>query len=256
MTTATSKSSAPMAFPKYPELPPELRLRIIKETLDSFTPRNPYSRAKDGPNMSRYACIDREWNRVVELRLFKNIELSQRDGTWADGNVPEELVDFGAICGKRSGRLSRVRLVIHDAVWTTFGRQPYLETILQLFNLMKDWGHQSREQQGLIELILTFNCTENWTYPMLDGPDDVGKFPQVPVIGSIHEPVPRSYSVHLHPSVSASLYQKLPNIHHASLTLPSAPSEDISIQNMIGKCTSNKSRERFLPMHRQRLALY
>lgn len=250
MSTSTSTASALTGFPKYPELPPELRLKIIKEALDSNLPLKSYYRAKDGPKISQYACIDREWNRVVELRLFKEIELRRRTGdpTWATETVPQELVDFGAICGKRSSRLSRVLLTI-DSDLITCVNQTYqhtvLRTILRLFDLMKDWSHQNREQSGLIELILTFDDEREEPLQRLAHPSYLGKVPQVPVIGSIHEPEPEDYI--LHPCTFASLCQKLPSAHHTSLTLPAVPSEYISIQDITSECTSHKSKKYFFP---------
>lgn len=238
MSTFTNTSSAMVTFPKYSELPPELRLRIIEETLDSINPPNSYHRHKYGLKLSQYTCIDREWNRIVELRLFKDIELRHWtwDGTWPPDTVSQELVDFSAICGKRSGRLSRIKLTV-ESDWTLSDTKPYLHIILcaisRLFDSMKDWSIQNREQQGLIELILALGNRVDYPSLRLETPHDLSKLPQVPVIGSIHEPAPQSY--HLHPCILASLCEKLPNAYHASLTLPPVTNEYISVPDVISE---------------------
>lgn len=118
-----------MAFPRYLEFPPELRLKIIEETLDSLSSIGQRSR------MSAFACIDHEWNRVVELRLFKNIELCPPRWyqAWTSSAIQQELIDFGSICGKRSGRLSRVLLRFYDYDQAPSDNYPQLQTLFQLF---------------------------------------------------------------------------------------------------------------------------
>lgn len=240
MTTA-STPAALAAFPKYPELPPELRLRVIEETLYYVTCIDGRHHANNAPRLSTYACINREWNRVVELRLFKNITIRMpwdgRDEIWKTNAMKKDVVDFGAICGKRSGRLSRIVLDLIHFRMTADSEYRNLSTLFHLFGLMKDWDHQNREQQGLIGLELACHFPVGLPSAMEhEDPHDLGKLPPVAVIGSIQESSPRSSTGSLHPCTMAALCQKLPNIHHTSLTLPPGPSERISKQNFIGEC--------------------
>lgn len=247
MTTPTAPTALTV-FPKYSQLPPELRLNVIDEFLYSAPCIDWWYHAIDGLKISKYACVDREWNRVVELRLFKKIRLDMRrwdrwDGPWDTNSMPKELVDFGSICGKRPGRLNRIELELNGLKGSRNSEYPNLRTLFHLFELMKDWDHQDREQQGLIELELTCDILLGQPRSMAreyEGLYDPGKFPPVAVIGSNHEPRPISHTGPLHPCTVATLCQKLPNVRHTSLTLPPGPSELISTDNFIGEYISIK----------------
>ncbi|KAJ0115050.1 hypothetical protein J7T55_001458 [Diaporthe amygdali] len=230
---ATSEIMAPpmMAFSKYSELPPELRIQIIEEVLNS-APKDPDFK----PHISPYACIDRQWNRIVELQLFGDLNI----GVWM-------FPDFDEICSKRSGRLSKIGLVILNE--PPEGPSPAIhdrieDDLFELFDIMKDWTHIDREQQGLIELELrlSFNELKSAQYPC-----SFDKLPEVHVIGSIYE-VCKYDVVRLHPSSSLSLYRKLPNIHRASLTLPLEPSRHFSMGD-IGSAISSLSIQNPLVTH-------
>lgn len=249
MTTSATTAPALMAFPRYPELPPELRLTVIENTLDSLPEIDKWACDKGDFPMSRYASIDREWNRVVELRLFKDITVFPLEWPirWtSEVEIQRELVDFGIICGKRSGRVSRVLLRLHDFCHASSENHPHLQILFQVFDLMKDWSLEDREQQGLIELGLDFlrvDVSSSW---MDEHILQLGRFPQVPIISSIRELRPEWCSVHLHPCILAALCQKLPSIHHASLTHQSGQSEHISTGDFIRECASH-SAESFGP---------
>lgn len=248
MTISETTSSALMAFPKYPELPTELRLKIIEETLDSASSTDRWAHSKDERRMSIYACVDREWNKVVELRLFKDINLFSPfwANDWATSTIQQELMDFGAICGKRSGRVSRILVGFYDFGRDPSDTHPHLHILSQIFELMKAWNHREREQRGLIELRLGFGFMEDPLSWRPEYPCDLSKFPQVPVLGSIHEPRPGYHAVGLHPCILAGLCRKLPNIRHASLTLPAEPSGYISTENFISEFTAHDTKS-FLP---------
>lgn len=107
---------------------------------------------------------------------------------------------------------------------------------------MKNWNCRDRDQQGLIEVRLDFRFM---TQDLSWGPEypyDLGKFPQVRVIGSIYEPHPGSYGIRLHPCILAALCQKLPNVHRASLTLPSRPSEYVSTEDFTRECEPHNTK--------------
>lgn len=157
-TTSAITSFAMMAFLKYPELPPELRLKIMDETLHSVSSTDRWVHGKEELHMSTFACIDREWNQVVERRLFKDIDLCHP--RWVK-TIQQELVEFGAICGKRSGLVSRIQLRSYNCDRAPSDNHPHLNILFQLFDLMKDWNHRDREQQGLIELRLNFQSVED-----------------------------------------------------------------------------------------------
>lgn len=247
MTTPTTPRAL-TAFPKYSQLPPELRLKIIDEFLYSDPCTDWWYHVINGMRISTYACVDREWNRVVELRLFKKIRLDMRgwdgwDGPWDTNSIPKELVDFGYICGKRPGRLSRIELDLNGLKVSRDSEYPNLRTLFHLFELMKNWDHQDREQQGLIELELI--CDTLLGQPLFLAREheslyDPDKFPPVAVIGSIHEPRPLSYTGTFHPCTVATLCQKLPNVCHTSLTLPPVPFGLISTEEFIGEYISVK----------------
>lgn len=242
MTLSATTSSTPMSFPRYSGLPAELRLQIIEDTLDSVRSNGHWVRYKTEFPLSAYACVDRQWNRVVELRNFKHIMIKPRSRGYGDkltDPLHNELIEFGDICGKRPGRLNLIRLRLYTFYPHSRGNEPHLQPLLQLFNLMKDWNHQNREQQGLIEVQLDLNPILIYRPPGPVHHYDLGRFPLVPVIGSIHEPEPRFFSaLRLHPYNLASLCDRLPNVHHTSLTLPPWPCEYVSRQNVIGGYTS------------------
>lgn len=257
MTTSAAMAPALMAFPQYPELPPELRLAIIEETLDSLAKPDKWSWSRSRGmtcgkswdrsefTMSTYATVDRQWNRAVELRLFKDITLFPQpcfDDWTSNSEVQQELVDFGTVCGKRSGRLSRILLRLHGFRQASFENHPHLQILFQLFDLMKDWNHEDREQEGLIELGLEFLFVRHPSSWMNEHLLELGRFPQVPVIGRLHESKPECCTVHLHPCILAALCQKLPSVHHGSLTLPSGQSEHVSTEDFIRECASHNAK--------------
>lgn len=120
MSAPDNRLTLARSFAKYSELPAELRLKIIEEIVDS-APLAASKRSFGFPlGMSSYASIDREWNNAVEIRNFRQICLRST-----------EIDEFGAICGKRSGRLSKVCLDIvelddfrwsHEPVITVYPR--------------------------------------------------------------------------------------------------------------------------------------
>lgn len=251
MTIPATTSSALVAFPTFSDLPTELRLQIIEETLDSVS-----SDARPYPFLpkrclSPYACIDQEWNRAVELRLFKNIQLcSGSDGRiWTTSFIRKELDNFGVICGKRLGRLSRAILNIRYVIYPDFTSNPHLQILFQLFDVMRDWDPRDREHQGLIEVALDYvYLRDSSIMPRPHLSTDLGKFPKVPIIGSFHEPEPQYGIVRLHPGLIASLCQKLPHARHASLTLPSGLCRYVSRQNFIGECAPKQKTRGSYPL--------
>lgn len=237
MTTSATTSSALVAFPKFSELPTELRLQIIEETLDAVSSDDQQYPFRRKRCMSPIASINQEWNRVVELRLFKNIRLcsGSDDGIWTTSFIRQELDNFAAICGKRPGRLSKVILNFRSVIDPDLDSDSHLQILFQLFNMMRDWNPRDREQQGLVEVVLDYGYLRDFPVPRPDHSTDLAKFPQVPVIGSFHEPEPQYDIARLHPGILASLCQKLPHARHASLTLPSGPCGYVSTPNFIGE---------------------
>lgn len=218
-------SSPTMDFPKYPELPTELRVKIIQETLDSAPCiRRNWVGETLKRKISPYACVDREWNQAVELQLFKRLEI-----------FPDDLAEFAAICGNRPGRLSQITPLFRSSPPASPGTHPYMQLLFKLFEIMRGWNMEDREHQGLIELRLEFSFVEHYPPKGPEHPYSLDEFPEVPVIGSVHDPKPMFGELHVHPCIWAALYQKLPNLHHASLMLPCGPSNYVSTQDIISK---------------------
>lgn len=97
MAASQIHSSSTARFSKYPELPPELRLQIIEEVIEAYNPWEMPGR------LAEFATIDSEWNRIVERKLFKTINITHKD-----------LIKFKNICGKRQELLKQITLTISD----------------------------------------------------------------------------------------------------------------------------------------------
>lgn len=199
-----------MVFPKYPELPEEIRLMIIDEairvTRQEYWKVNSWETSK--PFLFPLASVNYEWNRVIEMLLFNRVQITH-----------SRLSKFAETCGKRHGRLNYIILSI-DTTENHDGDQPeacVAAAIAQLFNIMKDWSHVDRERQGLLKVVL-YSDNVLFDFPPVTGLNcNFGTLPKVPIIGSLYG---TGFELVLHPSSSLRLYQSCPNIRHVTLGLP------------------------------------
>lgn len=199
--------SSEIGFPKYPDLPQDLRLQIIEHAIKA-------SNRRDEPwSLTQLACIHSDWNRIIERILFKSIQLNN-----------QELTQFASICGKRHGLLRRIRFGV-----LTGSQNPeraFLHSLLQLFRIMKGWNGADTKPDDLIKLSISVMIPEPWSS---DGPImpshssfsyGLGILPEVSVIGGMRLFRGSTPAFALDPSYMNSLYAKLPNLHSAELNLP------------------------------------
>lgn len=209
-----------MAFTKYPELPEDIRLIIIDEAIhvarQEYWKANSWEIAK--PFLFPLASVNYEWNRVIEMLLFNQMEIT-----------PSGLSEFAEICGKRHGKLNKIMLSIRRTEIPRGDRPERCvgAAIAQLFNIMKDWTHVNRYRQGLLEVALDFNSLWHDYPPGTSLNCNFGTLPKVPIICALYE---TGFEHLLHPSSSLRLYQSCPNIRYATLGLPSLEHLDKSTE--------------------------
>lgn len=210
MATSYMSSSSTMGFPKYPELPMELRLQIIEDAIESYNPCA-YRRG-----LTKFATVDSDWNRIVEGILFSTLKISHND-----------LNHFENICGKRQRLLKKITFTINILKFpggTLASLEEFtVDCFSQLFQVMKDWSRTDRTPHSLIKLDIDI---APWMekYSDLDPGTglscDFTSLPKVPVIGGLRAIRYTSSRVHLHDSALDSLHEKLPALYNAKLTLP------------------------------------
>lgn len=183
------------------------------------------------PSISSLSSINYEWNRVIEMRLFKYIRIT-----------PSSLSDFAEICSKRHGRLNTIRLLISNEDSNTDVQPEYMvgRSIALLLFIMKDWDHLDRERQGLIEVQLDVSMV--WIHSSLGFYISSGfrALPQVPIIGALYEVTNLAVEPVLHPWSSLCLYKSLPNVRHVSLNLRLLDEERASLLQVSSKYSWTK----------------
>lgn len=210
MATSHISSSSAMGFPKYPDLPLELRLQIIEDVIESYNPCA-YRRG-----LTKFATINSDWNHIVEGIIFSTLKINHN-----------ELNNFANICGKRQRLLKKITLTI-NVLKLPGGTLASLEEFTvdcfsQLFHVMKDWSRTDRTPHSLIKLSIDI---APWmeTYSHLDPGTslscDFTSLPQVPVIGGLRAVRHNSSRFHLDDSALDFLHEKLPGLYNAKLTLP------------------------------------
>lgn len=226
-TQALSRPS--MAFPKYPELPTEIRLMIIEEAIQVVhqkSVQNDLSEDVTIPCLYPLSSINNEWNRVIEMRLFNIIRIT-----------PSALCDFAEICSKRHGRLNTIKLSVSGEDNLINVQPEYMagNAVARLLHTMKNWDPLDRERQGLIEVQLDVSVV--WMHESLgfDISTGFGALPEVPIIGALYEVVDEEAEPVLHPSSSLSLYQGLPNVRRVNLNLRFVDDEETSLEQARSK---------------------
>lgn len=211
MATSHISSSSAVGFPKYPDLPLELRLQIIQEAIEPYKKPSAHRRV-----LSKFATIDSDWNRVVEEILFSTLRISH-----------EHLNNFENICGTRQRLLNKIRFTINVLKFPN-GTLASLEEFVvdclsQLFHVMKDWSRTDRTPRSLIKLDIDI---APWMEKRSDLDPDTSlscnftSLPKVPVIGGLQVHRHISCRFHLHDSALDFLHEKLPSLYDAKLTLP------------------------------------
>lgn len=202
-----------MAFPKFPQLPTEIRLMIIEEAIRVIHQKslqNEMSQDVTTPYLYPLSSINNEWNRVIEMRLFNFIRIT-----------PNALCDFAEICSKRHGRLNTIKLSVSGEDSLTNTQPEYMvgSSVARLLHTMKDWDPLDRERKGLIEVQLDVSMVWMHDSPGFDISTGFGALTEVPIIGALYEVVDSETEPVLHPSSSLCLYQGLPNVRHVNLNL-------------------------------------
>lgn len=203
-----------MGFPKYPELPLELRLQVIEHAIETYSGETP-KRHGLPENLAQFASIHSDWNKIIERILFESIDINNQD-----------LDQFANICGKRQGLLRRIRLQIHPGSLSI--EDDFLDCLSQLFHAMKGWSGTDRRPHDLIRLTISiYHLRED--DPMARGPVesslytfscDLKNLPVVSVIGEIRVNQEWYDDTALHHSALNSLREKLPNLFSAYLDFP------------------------------------
>lgn len=210
MTTSHISSSSAMGFPKYPDLPLELRLQIIEDVIESY---NPCAYRRD---LTKFATINSDWNRIVEGIIFSTLKINHND-----------LNNFANICGKRQRLLKKITFTINVLKFpggTLASLEEFtVDCFSQLFHVMKDWSRTDRTPHSLIKLSIDIApWMENYSHldPGTSLSCDLTSLPKVPVIGGLRAVRHNSSRFHLTDSALDFLHEKLPGLYNAKLTLP------------------------------------
>lgn len=227
MATSQVMSSSGTRFPKYSELPLELRLQIIEHAIEAYHPPR-----GQRWSLAQFASIHSDWNKIIERILFKVIRV--RNG---------ELLEFTNICGKLHGLLRRIMLNIYPGSLST--EDTVLDCLSELFHIMKGWSGADRKPHDLIKLIISVLHPRD--DPMAPNPVryslssfscDLNSLPVVSVIGEMRI-INTRWNDNLvpHHLAMCSLYEKLPNLFSAELEFPCGGSP----QEIINDASSNYS---------------
>lgn len=220
-----------MAFPLYPALPLELRRQIIREAVATWIAEHPVAVSSDDRMSALVAKFDPEWKDAIESTLFRDITIS----------IPEDLDDFAAICGPRSGLLKRLTCNFDPWDCDNFPPAPaagaaLIAAISQLFGIMKDWSRPDRNTLITVYICVSVpNCGNRYEFSI--DPSDLANLPEVPVIGKLYAQLGLAREVVLSRDTIAGLHAKLPNLQGAQLALPAASGAEFweTIHNTRGK---------------------
>lgn len=184
-------------FPKYAELPLELRLHVVEE----LTKLRVY--------LAPFASVNSEWNRVIERVLFREIRIDTGEAN-----------DFGRICSKRQNLLHQISLYLES--WPSVGpgnfdldQGIFMDNISELFHVLSGWSSAERSHRLIT---LSIRIVGMWTVESLIC--DFRNLPDVTVIGRLFTIEEEACKYLPHSTVDA-LHKKLPNLSGASIALPS-----------------------------------
>ncbi|KAG8158548.1 hypothetical protein KVR01_011670 [Diaporthe batatas] len=229
MTTSQPSPQPGVAFLKYPDLPKEIRLMVIEEAVEEAIRAAPQEYPQEDASWAVHVVkklnplaplsgVNLEWNRVIEMRLFKSITIAA-----------SELADFAEYCSKRHGRLNTIRLAIKHEEIDVGVRPEYFvgNAVSQLLNTMHLWDPQDRERHSLVEVQIDIWDIMNASadFQISHG---FGMLPQVPLIEALYEVSKPEGDPLLHPWSSLALYRALPNVRRAGLNLRRVNHEHLS----------------------------
>lgn len=245
MANPQASPQSKVAFTKYPDLPKDIRLMIIEEAVQEASRAVPQERPQEAAvwaaqavekprPLARLSGINREWNRVVEMRLFSFITITASD-----------LAKFAEYCSKRHGRLNTIRLAIgNDEI--DVGVRPELfvgNAIARLLHIMHPWDPQERERHSLIQVQIDVHHVTNASADF-NVSHGFGILPQVPAVEALYEvPKPEGNPL-LHPWSSLALYRVLPNVCRAGLNLRCANHGHLSFAQIV-HLSSTQARSKF-----------
>lgn len=171
---------ATTSFSRYPRLPAELRLEIMRIAIENAVVNRKRWRREQGspvviqcrrgalrvqsqhrepPSLSRLACVSKEWQVMIEKQLFENLHLIMLPDCRSDDG--SDLDAFSAIVtGPRRGYLARLRLDSyreHSAYPRTYSGNPeFYRTggsygcIVTLFQILGAWAQEPVEELSLM----------------------------------------------------------------------------------------------------------
>lgn len=215
-----------IGFPKYPQLPLELRLQIIEEAVATQRARSKRRHNRISP----LAFVDTEWNQVIEKILFRSLSIHNHD-----------LENFERICGKRHGLLKRIscKFVADEPRNSTLprARTVIMEKVSHIFRTMKDWSRADRPND-LIKVSI-WACVPNHLdrYVIYGDLAELKSLPEVPAVGRMYAEDGWCYPAYLSFSTVNALHEKLPNLHSAQLSIPSGPVLQETIDDARGTYT-------------------
>lgn len=214
--------SSPTTFPRYVNLPTELKLNIVQEAAE-YLGQKSYKKSQSAASphdkhLGQYACIDRVWQDVIERANFRCVTIN-----------PSQIMEFRDICGKRYGILHKIRFTMcADEIALICGRnllnlraadanatlnETLYRALRALFDVMKDWSTTERRLPNLINLELRLS---DFYFPSRQPIHyDFSGLPTVSVIGNVYS----HCFPHFHPSSTISIYKKLPNLEVVYLQL-------------------------------------
>lgn len=215
-----------IGFPKYPQLPPELRLQVIEEAVATRRAESKRCHRRISP----LAFVDTEWNQVIEKILFRSLSIRNHD-----------LKSFGRICGKRHSLLKRIscKFVAEEPRNSTSptARMVIMEKISQLLHTMKDWSRADRPND-LIKVSI-WACVPGHLnrYAVYGEAAQLKSLPEVPAIGRMYAEDGWTYPAYLSFETVNALHEKLPSLHSAQLSIPSGALLQETIDDARGKYT-------------------
>lgn len=204
-----------MAFPLYPQLPLELRHKIIEEAVAT---RIKEARPRKAGLALWASSIHHDWTQVIERVLFRTIRINS-----------QEIEEFAKICGKRQDLLRKLFFIVKPErpgipMWIDpqtghpDTHQAVEYAVGQLFDIIKDWS-PAEKLGDCLKLSISMAKTPSEPFIIVPGLDcTFENLPEVPGIGGLY--IESSLEFSLSNRSAHALQKKLPNLRSVQLTLP------------------------------------